>query len=366
MSQFSSSPDLKRTEFDYEHFFYLSPDLFCIAGFDGFFKLVNPAFQKTLGYSLDELSSRPINEFVHPDDRERTSSARKEVFKSRALINFENRYVTSSGKVVWLEWTSQPLPDSRLIFAIAKNITQKKQLEKERIRLIEELSKVNDELNKFSLTASHDLRSPLTSFMAIFDLLDLSKIDDSETLELLEILKLTGIHLKDTLEGYVDTLSKRTSMDLSPSKVNLQQTLDSVRKSITTLIKASKTRIDADFAELPEIECIRVDMESIFLNLITNSIKYAENGRSPVIEIRSTVEENQQKIIFQDNGRGFNMDSVRDKIFGMNQTFHENSDSKGVGLYLVHKHVTEMGGTVSVESTENVGTRFVIIFNGQH
>lgn len=322
----------------------MSPDLVCIAGFDGFFKKVNPAVQELLEYSFDELYSRPIDDFIHPDDREKTSKARENIYGSDTLLNFENRYVTKKGTVVWLEWTSQPMPDDQLIFAIAKNITHKKQLENEQIRLIEDLSAVNDELKQFNLTASHDLRSPLSSLMTIFDLLDVSKINDRETIELIEILKLTGDHLKDTLNKYVDYLSKKTVSEVTVKKVNLMQTLESIKKAIPSLINTSQTQIQADFSKLPEVDFDPAHLKSIFMNLITNSIKYAKNGRSPVIKIKSEIENKTPRIIFEDNGLGFNMDSVRDKIFGINQTFHENTDSKGVGLYLVHKHITDMGG----------------------
>ncbi|REL24521.1 PAS domain-containing sensor histidine kinase [Rhodohalobacter sp. SW132] len=360
------SPELKKSEYDYELFFNLSPDLVCIAGFDGYFKRVNPAVQNLLEYSFDELYSRPINDFIHPDDRERTSIARENIHRSDSLLNFENRYVTKKGSVVWLEWTSEPVPDDRLVFAIAKNITYKKQLEAEQIRLIDELSTVNDELKQFNLTASHDLRSPLSSLMTIFDLLDVSKISDRETLELIEILKLSGIQLKDTLNRYVDRLSNKRVCEVNVEKVNLMQTLDSIIQAIPLLIRTSKTQIQSDFSELPEVTFNPAYLESIFMNLITNSIKYAGNGRSPVIKIRSEIENDTPKVFFEDNGRGFNMESVRGKIFGINQTFHKNFDSKGVGLYLVHKHITDMGGEISVESTENIGTRFVITFKEQH
>lgn len=360
MRQISYSPVLKRTEFDYEHFFHLSPDLVCIAGFDGYFKKINPAVQKLLKYSFDELYSRPINDFVHPDDKERTSIARKNVYRSDTLLNFENRYVTKYGDVVWLEWTSEPVPEDQLVFAIAKNITLRKQLEAERIRLIDDLSVVNDELKQFNLTASHDLRSPLSSLMTIFDLLDLSKINDQETLELVEILKLSGVQLKDTLNNYVDVLSKQRGTEANIKKVKLSDTLQKVKTSILSLINSTGTKITSDFSDFDEIEFNPAHLESILLNLITNSIKYSKEDHTPEIRIKSENANRTQTIIFEDKGRGLDMNEVRHKIFGINQTFHDNSDSKGVGLYLVHKNITNMGGTITVESTVGVGTRFFI------
>lgn len=101
-------------------FFELSSDLLCIAGFDGYFKRMNPALCDLLEYSKEELLSHPINSFVHPDDRHLTKKHRDNIRKGKPLLNFENRYVTKRGKTVWLSWTSIPLNDKRLVYAIAK------------------------------------------------------------------------------------------------------------------------------------------------------------------------------------------------------------------------------------------------------
>lgn len=117
------------TLFDLEYFFDLSPDLLCIAGFDGYFKKINPAVSKTLGYSCEELFASPIDSFVHPDDREITSKNRQSIKENHPLINFENRYITKSGDIVWLSWTSMPIKRDKMVFAIAKIIIHKKKLE---------------------------------------------------------------------------------------------------------------------------------------------------------------------------------------------------------------------------------------------
>ena len=115
--------------FDLELFFNLSHDLICIAGFNGYFKKVNQAVINTLGYSQDELFSRPINSFVYPEDLERTIASRESIKQGKPLLNFENRYVTKSGEIVWLLWTSVPVENQKAVFAIAKNITYRKKIE---------------------------------------------------------------------------------------------------------------------------------------------------------------------------------------------------------------------------------------------
>lgn len=115
--------------FDLECFFHLSPDWLCVAGFDGYFKKINPAVSKTLGYTESELFAKPIDSFVFVDDRSITAAKRESIKKNNPLYDFENRYVTKSGEIVWLSWTSMPVQNQQLVFAIARNITDKKKLE---------------------------------------------------------------------------------------------------------------------------------------------------------------------------------------------------------------------------------------------
>ena len=100
-------------EYSLAPFFELSADLLCIAGFDGYFKMTSPSVSKTLGYSEEELLARPINSFIHPQDREITARHRTKILQGKPLLNFENRYLTKDGVIVWLSWTSMPLHEKR-------------------------------------------------------------------------------------------------------------------------------------------------------------------------------------------------------------------------------------------------------------
>ena len=87
----------------------MSPDLIVVAGFDGYFKRVNPAFVARLGYTEEEALARPYLEFVHPADRERTSAEWNEIIEGETTVSFENRYVCKDGSYRWIEWTAAPL-----------------------------------------------------------------------------------------------------------------------------------------------------------------------------------------------------------------------------------------------------------------
>ena len=278
------------------------------------------------------------------------------------MQNFENRYVTKNGEIVWLSWTSMPVMEEKLIYAIAKNITHKKVLEEERNLLLVNFTKANDDLKKLSYTSSHDLRSPVNNLLSIFSLLDLSKITDPETLQFIEMLKITSENLKDALNEYLDILIQRDNLNAKIETVNFSEVLKLVWMSVNSLIENSNARITTDFSNLQNVTFNKSYMESIFLNLITNSIKYAKPGLTPVITITSRVHEGVNQLVFTDNGLGFDMENVKDKIFGLHQKFHNHLDSKGIGLYLVHNHVTSLGGEISIKSEINQGTQFVISF----
>ena len=343
-------------------FFDLSPDFLCIAGYDGYFKKINPIVSKTLGYTNEELFSKPIDEFVHIEDRKVTSKKRENIIKDTPLLNFENRYLTKSGEIVWLSWTSMPIKSEQVVFAIAKNITHKKKLEEDRNLLLNNLTKINNELKQLTYSTSHDLRLPVSNLLSVFNLLDTSKIQDEETLEFIAMLKTSTESLKDTLNSYVDILSQKNVLNVHTEDIDINYHLNTVLHSLRSLIQNSKAIIQVDFTEFEKVKFNKAYLESIFLNLITNSIKYTKPDYSPVISIYTRYENDIKQLIFTDEGQGFDMDKVKDKIFGFNQKFHNHADSKGIGLYLVYNHIISLGGRIAIESKVNEGAKFIISF----
>ncbi len=120
--------ELKRAEAERDRLFNLSPDMFCIAGVDGYFKQLNPAWEQALGFSRAELMARPYVEFVHPEDRERTIAEAGRVEGTASPGGFENRYLCADGSFKWLAWRSASLPEEGLIYAVARDVTAQKDI----------------------------------------------------------------------------------------------------------------------------------------------------------------------------------------------------------------------------------------------
>jgi len=353
---------LSNETFDLDLFVQLSPDLICIAGYDGFFKKINPSVSNTLGYTQEELLSRPINDFVYTEDKVATSESRESVKRSIPLINFENRYVTKTGEILWLSWTSIGIEEQQVVFAIAKNITHKKRLLDDRNSLLTDLTKINSELKQLAYTTLHDLRSPVNSLLSVFSLLEDKQVDNAEAVELLDILKQSAEHLRDTLNINLDTLIQKKSLNIELHKISLTESFNTVERSLRSLIIDTKTEISLDFTEADVIHFNKTYLDSIILNLISNSIKYAKPNTYPKISLHSERVNGAVVLVVKDEGLGFDMEKVKDRIFGFNQTFHDHKDSKGIGLYLVYNHLKSLGGHIGIDSRMNEGATFTITF----
>ncbi len=119
----------------------MSSDLICVAGMDGYFKYVNPAWEKTLGYRREDLLSRPFLEFIHPEDHLKNDLEVQKLASGGPTADFENRYIHKDGSVQTFLWAATPLPEQGLMYCIGRNITERKRFEEERDRLITELQK---------------------------------------------------------------------------------------------------------------------------------------------------------------------------------------------------------------------------------
>ena len=249
-----------------------------------------------------------------------------------------------------------------LVYAIAKNITHKKRHEVGRNQKIAELTKVSQRLKQLNYTTSHDLRTPVGNLISIFGMMDTSHINDLETLELIQWLKTASENLKTTLDKYVDDFSQCQTLQVEVQELQPPGHLERSPDFAPIAYPNSKTQFHVDFEAYQTVTFNAAYMESILLNLISNSIKYAHPDRNPVITMQTVIEDDVKRLIFADNGIGFDSDKLKNRIFGLHETFHDHADSKGIGLYLVYQQVTSLGGRISVESVVNQGTTFTITF----
>jgi PAS domain S-box-containing protein len=122
-------------EYELAQFFDFSRDLFCIAGFDGYYKLVNASFERVLGYSREELMSRPFMEIVHPDDVERAHDVLAVLATGEDVVGFESRLICADGSARRFEWNTRTMPHLGVVYGIARDVTVRTALAEEQAAL---------------------------------------------------------------------------------------------------------------------------------------------------------------------------------------------------------------------------------------
>ncbi len=185
--------------------FSISPDLIAIAGTDGYFKTINKAFEKTLGYTSKELLSKPFMDFVHPDDVKSTLDELNKVRKGKPTLKFINRYICKNGSYKWIEWNSKPVGD--IIYTIARDITDRKKNEEHLITLNKEKQNI--------------LESISDGFFALDNNWKINYFNNSAQ-EMLEVSakKVLGKHFFDTFRFSEQSMIKKTFLEVAKNRVN--------------------------------------------------------------------------------------------------------------------------------------------------
>ena len=143
---------------------------------------------------------------------------------------------------------------------------------------------------------------------------------------------------------------------------SLVSIIDKTLAQLSITVDDNEVKINYEFNRAPLVTFTGSYLESIFINLFTNSLKYKSHQRKLKIDISSTNTEEYTIVKFKDNGIGIDVEKHREKLFKLYQRFHDNSDGKGLGLYLVKSQMEALGGTIDIESQVGKGTTFILKF----
>jgi PAS domain S-box-containing protein len=326
---------LRQTDLIFEK----SLDMICMAGFDGYFKVLNPAWSKILGWSDVELLSKPWIEFVHPNDRASTANARANLIDGQEVFQFENRYICKDGSARWLSWNSFPYPKENLIFAVARDITDRKEADNK-------VAAANEKIRVVGSLTRHDVRNKLSIILSNAYLLR-KNIGDSPKL----------VKFIFNIENAVEASSKLFEFSSYYEKIGVEQPSEIDVGEFFKQAVALQTN-------LPELQIINkcsgftVSADSllrqIFYNLIDNSIKHGQ--KTSKLHVYFLEEQDVTKLIYEDNGVGVS-EANKQRLFTEGFT---TGNGSGLGLMLVKKIVEAYGWAIAEEGQPGAGAKFVM------
>lgn len=226
-------------------------------------------------------------------------------------------------------------------------------------KLNSQLNKSNSELQQFASIVSHNLRAPVNNIIGLSSMLkaDISEEDRNRSQQFL--FKAVE-QLKELIEDLSKILNTKSEINDANEIIYFEQLVNSIKSSIHILLEKDKVQILTDFNAIDKITSNKNYFYSVFYNLITNSIKYKEPSRAPVINITSEIINNKLMLYFKDNGAGIDLKINGDKIFGLYRRFNQEAEGKGLGLFMVKTQIESLGGKIKVESILGEGTDFTI------
>jgi PAS domain S-box-containing protein len=327
---------------------------------------VNSAFSEMTGYESEEVMGKSPTMFMGPKSDIYEFDKLKTAIREYKECIIETISYKKDGEEYWVNFSMVPVTDkdgehSHWI-SIQRDVTEEKNKEKEKEQLIRELTQNNKDLKQFSYITSHNLRAPLSNLTGLLNLIEDIPIENPELKEIIIGFSKSTYLLNETINDLVKVIIIKDNPSIQKEKVLIKEVFENVFNQLSFLINLNKPFLKIELEEVTILNINKSYLESIFLNLLTNSIKYRAANKQLRILISSKVVGENLILTFKDNGIGIDLERNRDKIFGLYQRFHNYPDSKGLGLYLVKSQVETMGGTINVESKIDKGTTFTIIF----
>lgn len=342
--------EFKQKSEELERFFSLALDLLCIADTDGYFHKLNKSWENTLGYKLEDISNARFLDFVHPDDIEKTMEAMSRLSSGAQVLSFENRYRAKDGTYKWIEWKSIPYGNS-LIYAAARDITERKENELKLSELSRELQQLIKDKDRFISILAHDLRNPFNSLLGLSNLLvsERNQMDEEEVENCIKTINQVSLQTYNLLEDLLMWYrSQAGRLPFEPKVFYVGDVCREVMDNLKIIAAAKSITIEC---KKPEKAALFADvnmLKTVVRNLVTNSIKFTpEKGK---IGIDFSVDKEFATISISDNGIGMDENQLA-KIWDF-------SNNAGLGLVLCKEFTQKNGGTIHAESELGKGSRF--------
>jgi two-component system sensor histidine kinase/response regulator len=352
------------THEEFRNLFRLALDMLCVAGFDGYFKLVNPAWERVLGHTPEELTAKPWLDFVHPDDVESTVYEGNKLRSGTDVIRFRNRYRTRDGSYKWLSWMATPDTERGVIYAVARDITDAKRIEEELEQARAEAEAATHAKSEFLANMSHEIRTPMNGIIGMTEL----ALDSKLTYEQRDYLKT----VRDSAEALLSLLDDILDFSkIEARKLDLERVEFRLREMIEDILKILSVRTSASV----QLSCdVRGDTPNVLIgdptrlrqvltNLVGNAVKFTSDG-DVIVRVRpESTSEDGVVLSFSVTDTGIGIPEEKQKVIFEAFAQADASTTRryggsGLGLTISNQLVQLMGGHISVESKLRKGSAF--------
>ncbi|TVR16300.1 MAG: PAS domain S-box protein [Balneolaceae bacterium] len=347
---------------------------------NGLITSFNKGAENLLGYSAKEIVGKKTPLKFHLN--EELHQRKIELFKNESVdVNgFEIlKQFASKKKYITKEWIFVRKNGSRFpvqltitevkgakgqlngYLGIASDITELKRRENELEHLLEINKDQNERLLNFAHIVSHNLKGHAGNYSMIMELLKAEE-NPEEIKQFIDMLLTATENLNETVNNLNDIVETNVKTGEAKKQVNIKETLDMALGNLNAIANEAGAKVHFNVTEQEVVNAVPAYVDSIFHNFISNAIKYRSPVRKPVIHVSTDETEKYKVISFKDNGLGIDLNKAGNKLFEMFQTFHGNSDARGVGLFITKNQIESMGGHIEVESEVNKGTEFRVFF----
>ena len=383
----------KSAQDDLDRFFTLSLELLCIANTAGYFVRLNPQWTHVTGYTESELQAAPYIEFIHPDDRESTLAAAARLADGDSIVSFENRYRCRDGRYRWLQWTSAPFVEQGLVYASARDVTDRREAEDALRRYARQMAQARQaqeenaarlrqlvrELDvarrraeeataakaEFLANMSHEIRTPMNAVLGMTQLLARTGLSDDQR-ELVNAATAGAESLLDLVNDILDFSkieARRLQLESVPFVLR-----DVVADALRLLAqRAHEKGLDLTWHVASDVPAMLVGdpgrLRQVLLNLVGNAIKFTDRGEVVVGVAPMGLEAGGVRLHFtvRDTGIGVPADKQW-QVFGAFIQADGSTTRKyggtGLGLTISAELVELMHGRLWIDSAEGEGSTF--------
>jgi PAS domain S-box-containing protein len=350
------------------------------ADMDGIITNFNRGAELQLGYKAEGVVNKLSPTFFHLEKEitergdELTKLFGREIKGNDVFIEYAKHgtheskkwtYLRKDGSTFPVQLVVSPITDDQGIttgfLGVATDISDLEDAKSDLEVLAGRLQKQNNQLLNFARITSHNLRSPVSNLNTILYLYKESEGDEKETL--FDHFETVIHHLTETLDELVESLKIQEEPDRESEWVNFEDVFNKTKQILAGAIIETQAVVTADFSKADKIDYPKSYLESIMLNLLSNAMKYRSPKRIPVIHFQTADINGEITMKVSDNGLGIDLKKHGNSLFGLNKTFHDHAEAKGVGLYITKKQIEAMGGYISAESKVEKGTTFTVFFD---